>query len=137
MVGLSRVAGGRADAAVFFVDQVFIGEFLVAAEAPGAASFGVQVLGECLGQTIGEGFGHDRVVVVVLAVEVFGEFVAAEAGGDREGADVILAAAIGGGNEIGERVESGLAFAFPLLPQGVEAAAFFAARFVSVNDDVV
>ena len=61
------------------------------AVTPVAAGFGVQILGERFGQPVGQGFDHDRVVVVVLAVETFGQFVGADAGRDGECADVILA----------------------------------------------
>ena len=70
VVGLGRVAGGRADAAVFFLDQVVVRKLLVAAVAPGLADFGVQIFGKCFGQAVGEGFRQDRVVIVVLAVEL-------------------------------------------------------------------
>ena len=54
VVGLGRVAGGGADAAVFFGDQVFGRKLLGFAEAPGFADFSVQVFGECFGQAVGE-----------------------------------------------------------------------------------
>ena len=47
----------------------------------------VQLLGERLGEAVGERLDHDRVVVVVLGLEARGELVGAEAGGDRERAD--------------------------------------------------
>ena len=70
VIGLGRIAGRRADAAVFFVDQLFVRELLARAIAPVAAGLRVQLLGERLGQPVGERLGHDRVVIVVLAVEL-------------------------------------------------------------------
>ena len=80
---------------------------------------------------------EDRVVVVVVGVELRRELVAAEAGGDGEGAEVVVAAAIERGDEVGERVERLLALAAPLLAEAVEARALVGARVVGVDDDVV
>ena len=137
VVGLGRIAGRGANAAVFFFDQIVARKFFIAAEAPVAAGLGVQIFGERFGQPIGEGLGQDRVVVVEVAVEAGGEFVAADAGGDGERAEIIFAAAFDRRDEIGERVEDVLALALPLLPQRVEAASLFRAGLVGVEDDVV
>ncbi len=102
MVGLGRVAGGWADAAVFFSDQVFARELLGAAEAPGIADFGVKILGKRFGQSVGESFCQDRIVIVVLAVEALGEFIGADAGGDGKRADVILSPALDGRDKVGK-----------------------------------
>ncbi len=50
----------------------------------------MQVLGERLGEPVGERLDHDRVVVVVLRLEAGGELVGAEAGGDRERPEVVV-----------------------------------------------
>ena len=60
--------------------------------SPGATRC-VQVRGERLGQAIGERLDDDRVVVVELALERARQLVGAEAGGHRERADVVGAAA--------------------------------------------
>ena len=73
----------------------------------------------------------------MLAVEAFGQLVGANAGCHGEGPNVILARAIDWRDEIGKRIERGLAFALPLLAQSMKAATFFTARLVSVHDDVV
>src|SRR5262249_20907822 len=130
------IAGGWADAAVFFVDEIVAGEIFGAAVAPVGTSLPVKKFGEGFGQSVGEGLGHDRVVVVVIAVELFGEFVAAEAGGDGEGAEIVLATGVGGGDEVGQGEEIGLAFALPLLAEEVEAGEFVGARLVGVESDV-
>ena len=49
----------------------------------------VQALGEGLGQAVGQRLDHDRRVVVVGALEALGDLVLADAGGDREGADIV------------------------------------------------
>ena len=88
-------------------------ELFVAAEAPVAAGLGVQVFGERFGQPVGQRLGHDRVVVVVIAVELRGQLVAADAGRDGERAEVILAAAVDRGDEIGQRIETPPALCAP------------------------
>ena len=57
----------------------------------------MQQFGERFGQAVGQGFDHDRVVIVVLLVELAAQLVAADAGRDGEGAEVILAAAVRAG----------------------------------------
>ena len=54
----------------------------------------MQLFGERFGEAIGEGLGHDRVVIVVLLEERVRWLIGAQAGGDRESADVIVAAGI-------------------------------------------
>ena len=65
-------------------------KLLVAAVAPFAPGLGVQVLGERLGQPVGQRLDHDRVVVVVLGLEPRDQLVAADAGGDGERAEIIV-----------------------------------------------
>ena len=50
----------------------------------------MQLLGERLGQAVGERLGHDRVVVVVVFLEARDELLDADARGDGEAADVIV-----------------------------------------------
>src|SRR5262249_205932 len=66
VMGTGRVGGGGTDAAVFFVDEIFFAEVLGFAEAPLFAGFLVKIFGEGFGEAIGEGFGHDGVVIVVI-----------------------------------------------------------------------
>src|SRR4029079_15621285 len=106
VIWLGRVAGGGADTAVFFGGDFLVREVFLSGVAPiVAANFRMQIFAEGLGEAVGEGFGHDRVVIVVLAVEGSGQLIAAEAGRDGEGADVVLPAAVFGGDEVGQRVE--------------------------------
>src|SRR5262249_21775193 len=44
---------------------------------------------------------------------------------------------VSGRDEVSQRIEVVLAFAFPLLPQRMEAAYLFATGFVGVYDDIV
>ena len=65
------------------------------AVAPVLASALVQVFGEGLGQTVGQRLGHDRVVIIVVLLELLAKFLGAEAGAHRKGAEVVGVAAHG------------------------------------------
>src|SRR3546814_10062184 len=54
----------------------------------------VQVLGQGLGQAVGQRLEQDDVVVVVVGAEALDVFLDADPGGDRETADPVLPAAI-------------------------------------------
>ena len=78
-------------------------QLLVLAVAPVLARLRVQVLGERLGQPVGQRLHHDRVVVVVLLLEASRQLVGAEAGRHREHAEVVGHAALPRRDEVGER----------------------------------
>jgi len=67
------VARCGADAAISLAQQVVDSQLLVAAEAPGVANLLVQPFGAGLGQAVGERFGHDGVVIVMLLFEFCGQ----------------------------------------------------------------
>ena len=91
------------------------------AEAPVLARLRVQVLGERLGQPIGERLDDDRGVVVVRGFELLDERVDAEAGGHRERADVVGDAAVDRRDEVGERAIRLVVGDHFLLPQHRES----------------
>ncbi len=70
---------------------------------------------------IRERLGHNRIVIVVIRVEFFREFIAAQSGRHGKCAEIIRPAAILRGDEIGERIKRLGAAAFPLLAQRVDA----------------
>ena len=72
VVGRGWIARGGADAAIVLAQQVFDFQIFVLAEAPGVADLFVHPFGEGFGQAVGQGFGHDGVVVVVLLFEARG-----------------------------------------------------------------
>src|SRR5262249_41715133 len=66
VVGLRGITGRRADAAVFFPDQLHVAERLLRGVAPEFPAHPlVQALGECFGEAIGERLDHDRRIIVV------------------------------------------------------------------------
>ena len=117
MVGLRRIAGRRADAAVFLGDQLVAAERLVAGVAPEFPAHALmQPLGEGFGQTVGQRLDQNGGIIVVGALEALGDVVLADAGGDGEGADVIVEPAVARRDEIAERlVEAALALHYVLL----------------------
>ena len=70
VIGTGRITWRRPDASVFLGDQIFFRELLVLAVAPVAPSVFVQQLGKGLCQAVGQGLGHDGVVVVVSCLEL-------------------------------------------------------------------
>ena len=122
VIWTGRIAGGGTDAAVALLDEGLGGEVFLAAVAPVAPRLLVEPFGKGLGQPIGECLGHDRRVVVVLAVMAAAEFLAAVARRAGEGPEVVLAAALHRCHEVGEGVERLLSLPLPLLSERMHAA---------------
>ena len=97
----------------------------------------MQAFGEGFGEAIGDGLGHDGVVVVVLGPEAVAQFLEADAAGDGEGADVIGQAGLLRRDEVGERAAGLAAFAVGLLAEEVEAVEHLCAGAVGVELDIV
>ena len=89
VIGAGGIAGCGANAAILFFDQLVPRKLLVATVTPFFPNAFMQILGEGLGEAVGERLGHDGVVVVVVGLEFFDEFFEAVTGGDGEGAEVI------------------------------------------------
>src|SRR5690606_36114345 len=103
VVRAGRVAGGRADALVGFLDQLFVAQLLVGLIAPVFLAHAlVQPFGAGFGQAVGQCLDHDRVVVVAGVLIGLGHFFSANAGGADETADVIGDAAVLGRDEVGQ-----------------------------------
>src|SRR2546428_13908095 len=77
-------------------------ERLSLAVSPLLARLLVQIFGERLRQPVGQGFGYDRVVVVMLLLKSFAHRSEADAAGDRECATVIRQAGRLRRDEIGQ-----------------------------------
>ena len=72
VVGTGRIAGGGADAAILFLDQLLDGEVFIFAITPFGADAPVQVFGEGFRQAVGQRLGQDGVVIVVAGFESAG-----------------------------------------------------------------
>jgi len=91
VVGAGRVARRGADATVFLGDQLVVAQALVAGVAPQVGAHAVvQPLGAGLGQAVGQRLERDGAVVVVLGHELGHLLFHPDAGGDGEGAQIIL-----------------------------------------------
>src|ERR1700722_5142616 len=69
MIGTGGVARSGTNATIALVDHILRGELLALAVAPGVTRALVHEFRECLRQAIGERLGHDRIIVVVVALK--------------------------------------------------------------------
>ena len=135
MIGTGGITGRRPDATIFFRHQLLVGQILVR-RVPRAARFAVDDFRQTFRQPISERFGHDRVVIVVVAFEARHELRHSNPRGDREGANVIGDAAALGRHEVGESLifaRGGLL----LLSQRVHSSDHIPAHLVGIQLDIV
>ena len=91
MVGTGRIAGGRADALIFFPDQVLVVQILFGPVAPQVlADMFVHAFGKGFGQPVGQRFQQDAVIVILVHLEALDMFLDAVAGGDGKAADPVI-----------------------------------------------
>ncbi len=136
VVGASGITRGGSDTAIAFVDQIVVVEVFLFAVAPFVADALVEVFGEGFGESVGEGFCGDGVVIVVIGFVVSDHFIGAKASADAECADIVEALGVCGCDKIGERVEGGVS-ASALLAEGMEAGEEGGACVVGVDEDIV
>src|SRR6202012_751288 len=120
VVRTCRVTRGRPYAAILLFDEVGVAQAFLAAVAPFLAYALVQAFGEGFRQAVGDGFRHDRVVVVVLGTEAVAEFLETNAAGYRESSDVVGQSGFLRRYEINQRAAGLTAFTIGLLTQEVE-----------------
>ena len=97
----------------------------------------MQAFGEGFGEAVGERFGHDRVVVVVVGSELVAQLLQADAAGYCERADVIGQPGFLWRDEVGERPARLAPFPVRLLAEKVESIENFFSCAVGVEFDVV
>src|SRR5665213_158754 len=138
VIRLGGIAGRGTDAAIFFGNHLVAAKRLIARIAPEIlANALVQTLRKSLGQPVGQRLDHDGGVIVIGALETVGDLVLTDAGGNREGPDVIGQLAVARRHEIAERlVEAALAFG-QLLTQRMKHSDGRAARLVGIDLDIV
>src|SRR5512140_71295 len=95
MIGASRVACRRPDPAVLFPEQLFFAELLAFAKAPLFAGTLVQEFGESLREAVRERLGHDGVVIIMIELEMFAEFLNTKPGANGKGPEIIRCGAFG------------------------------------------
>ena len=138
VVGAGGVARGRPDAGVLLRDQVLVGELLVVDVAPelGADPL-VEPLGERLGEPVGQRLDQDRVVVVEVVLERLDPLRQADAGGDREPADVVGADRCRPARRSRRATVGDAVAVLALLAQVVQHGAALERSSSVVDDDVV
>ncbi len=119
------------------LDKLFGRECFGAAVPPGVANLLVQVLGEGFGEAVGEGFGHDRVVVVVIGFELQDQVREAHPAGNGERADGVCEAGLFRSDEVCKRAAGLVALTVRLLAEKVEALKFCSRILAVVEFDVV
>src|SRR5260221_13461868 len=138
MVRASRIAGRWTDTAVFLADQFIIRKCFVAGISPELASHApVQMLGEGLGEAIGERLEQDRIVIVVLRFELCQPLVDTDSGGYRKSADVILDRAVVRCDEVSEAPVDAVIPFDQLLPRIVASHPYRCTRSIRVNLDFI
>src|SRR5690554_3097733 len=138
VVRAGRIAWCRANTPVTFLDQVFIGHLLVIGVTPELlANPFVHALGKGFRQAVRQGLNHDGAVVVVGILELGGEFVHANAGGDRKATHIITQVRAFRCHEI-RQGHHWLARGFlVLLAQVVQDGEFLFAGLVGVHHNIV
>src|SRR2546423_2296600 len=89
VIRTGRVTGGRPNAAIFLPDQLLIAEIFRFAVAPLLARSFVQAFSKGLGEAVSQGFGHDRIIVVMILLEAGAQFVHTKTRRNSEGTEVI------------------------------------------------
>ena len=88
--GQAGIARRRADAAIFFRDEIFGRQLFRFAITPFFADALVQKFRKRLRQPVGQRLGHDGVVVIVVGLEFFDQFLQPMPAGDGKRANVII-----------------------------------------------
>src|ERR1700722_15195020 len=137
MIGTRGIAGRRPDTSILFVNEICGAEGFSAAITPFFLHPLVQTLSESFGQTIGDGFGHNGVVVVILGFESVAEFFESDAAGYRESAEVIPKARFFWRDEINKRSTGFAAFPICLLAEKVKSAEHFSTFAIRIQFDII
>src|SRR6185312_2907157 len=128
-----QITGRWADAAVLLANELLVAQVFATPVAPLFSHPLVKVLGEGLGQPVGQRLGHDGVVVVVRGAEAVAQLAQPDAGGHGKATDVVGQAGLLGGHEVGQAARRLTVLLGRLLPQEVEAGHPLAVRTVKLD----
>src|SRR5215831_830622 len=129
VIGLRRIAWRWTDAAITFFDQILDLQIFTPPVAP--------LFARPFVQQFGEGLGHNRVVIVVIALEPRAKLFQADACGYGEAADVVDPPILARRDEVGQRLIVLARAFFALLAQRVEDSQNARTILVGVDLDVV
>ena len=136
MFRLGGIAGRRANAAIGFLDQFGIGQFLVRRIAPVILPHQLMhAFGKSLRQPVGQGAQQNRRIIILGGLELLDVLVFAKAGGHHKAANVILYAHRR--DKVRQRQIGAARLARHLLAQGVQRLNGEFARLVAIDDDVI
>src|SRR5579872_625839 len=127
----------RPNASIFLLDKILVTQPFFKTVAPLIPHTLMKALGESLGQTIGNGLSHNRVVVVVLSPEPVAQFLQTNTAGYGKRAYVIRQPGFLRGDKVGERSTWLAAFPVCLLAEQVESLKHLSARAIRVQLDVI
>src|SRR5579859_2531075 len=97
----------------------------------------MQAFGKSFGQTVCDGLGHDRVVVVVFGPEAVAQLLEADAAGNRESSDIVGKPGLPGGDKVAERPARLVTFPIRLLAEEVKALEHLFACGAGIQLDVI
>src|SRR5579859_2479319 len=97
----------------------------------------MQAFGKSFGQTVCDGLGHDRVVVVVFGPEAVAQLLEADAAGNRESSDIVGKPGLPGGDKVAERPAGFVTFPIRLLAQKVELPEHNSACSVRIQLNII
>src|SRR5207237_1825373 len=123
--------------AITLADQVLVAQFLLLTVTPGFAGPPVHALGESLGQPVSQCLGHNRVVIVLFALELLHQRFNINAGGYRERTQVILDAGSARRNEVGKGIVVLALRLDGLLAQGMKRSQHARARLIGIDLDIL
>ena len=137
VVGLRGIACCRADASVFFIDEVFVGEVFIVPETPPFTDLLVHVFGHRFGKAVAEGFHDDARVIVSRILEGLGEDIHFVACGYGKGAEVVGAVQTLRSNVVGEAELDFFREDLLLASKEMESGEGGGAGFVGIDFNVV
>src|SRR5262249_28740656 len=142
MIRARGISCRRSNATVLLSNQIFVSKILRSAIAPFFTDTLVQKLRKCLRQTVPQGLGHDRVVIVVVALELSAKLLHPKTGTHRKRANIIpwhryLAGLTLRRDEIRQTMIELALTLFHLLPQKMERGQNLHATLIAVKLDII
>src|ERR1043166_95868 len=137
VIGARRITCCRANAAIFFLNQIFYTEIFISAEAPFLARPFVKILGECFGKPVRKRLGHNRVVIVMLGFEFFYQLIEANAARYRKSTEMIRQPAGFRRDQISEAPIGRTIGLLHLLAEEMEFGVYFLSRLIAVEINII
>src|SRR5262249_48392528 len=137
VIGACGVARRRPDAAILFLDKLFVAQAFGATITPFVAHSLVQALGEGFREAVGDGFRHDGVVVVMLSSEPIAQLLQTDTAGYRKPTDVIAKPGLLRSDEVCQRAAWLASLFVRLLAKEMESVEHFRPAAICVQLHVI